>query len=825
MDIGKVQKREITEEMRESYLDYAMSVIVARALPDVRDGLKPVHRRILFSMHEMGLRANAKLVKSARIVGDTLGRYHPHGDVALYDALVRMAQPFSLRYPLVKGQGNFGSVDGDSAAAMRYTEAKLTAIAEELLVDIEKNTVEFQANYDASRSEPKVLPARIPNLLLNGSVGIAVGMATNIPPHNLGEVVDALIHLLRHPDASVEDLTRFIQGPDFPGGGVIYDRKAILEAYATGRGSILARGKAEIVERKTRSTRSGRESGFDVLISEIPFEVNKAELIGKIAELTEGKRVEGIRTIRDESDKEGTRIVIELKNDAQPQRVLNALFKLTDLEKPFHLNMLALVDGLQPQTLSLRGVLEEYLKHRKLVVTRRTEFELEKTKARVHILEGLARALEKIDAVIKTIRASANRDQAKTNLMKSFFLSEKQAEAILEMRLESLAKLEREKILSELKEKQKLAKELAAILKDPKLIIKVMEEEFSELKQKYGDKRRTNVEANRPGEISDEELIPEGEAVISLSQSNYIKRMSPDAFKLQRRGGKGVIGFETKTDEDTLKLVTAANTHDELLSFSNFGRAFSARVFEIPEASRLSRGKPVHNFLNLLAGEEIAAMVSLRKEKRSQSGQCLILATENGIIKKTSLEEFRNLRRGGTRAIALKKGDSLRWAALSSGSDEILLISRLGQAIRFSEKQARPLGRVSAGVQGMRLKKDDSVVGMGVIAQGEKQSGPKADSKVLVVTEKGFGKLTPIKAYRLQRRGGVGIKTARISDKGGVIVAARIIAGEEELISVSKKGQTIRMPLSAIPTQGRATQGVRIMKLAAGDTVAAITCI
>lgn len=809
MDIGKLFRREITDEMRESYLDYAMSVIVARALPDVRDGLKPVHRRILWTMREEGLTAGAKFRKSATVVGTCLGRYHPHGDIAVYEALVRMAQPFSLRYPLVEGQGNFGSIDGDAPAAMRYTETRLTPLAAELLADIEKDTVDFQQNYDASRQEPKVLPAKAPNLLVNGSVGIAVGMATYIPPHNLTEVVHAAKHFLHHPSATAEELMQFIQGPDFPTGGVIYGKNAVLETYATGRGPITCRGKAEIVERK--------KGGWDIVVTEIPYEVNKAELISRIAELSEKKKMNGIRDIRDESDKEGLRVVIELKHDAQPERVLNQMFTLTDLEKTFHLNMLALVDGLQPETLSLPEFLEEYVKHRKAVVRRRTTFDLAKAKDRIHILEGLGKALAHIDEVISTIKKSENRDAAKKNLMKKFDLSDRQAEAILAMRLESLARLERERIVEELKEKKKLARELSTILKDPKKVVKVIEDELDEIEKKFGDARRTKIEPMPLGEIHEEELIPEEEAVIALSQANYVKRMAPDAFRLQRRGGRGVIGFEAKEEGDSLRLVLAANTHDTLLLFSNLGRVFEVRAYEIPEGSRVARGKPVESLVNLQQGEEIVAIVNYRG--KGPKPKFIVLATKNGIIKKTPFEEFRNVRRSGLRALALKRGDMLRWVNFSSGEDEILLVSSRGQAIRFLEKDIRPMGRVSAGVAGMRLKKEDEVVGMAVVHPKEKEA------KVLVVTAQGFGKLTPIAEYRLQHRGGTGIKTAKIEAKNGPIISSRLVRNETELIAVSKSGQTIRVPLTSLRTQGRATRGVRVMKLQPGDALVSTTCI
>jgi len=805
MDIGKLQKREITEELRDAYLDYAMSVIVSRALPDVRDGLKPVHRRILYAMHELGLSPGSKFRKSAFVIGDVLGKYHPHGDVAVYDALVRLAQPFSMRYPLIQGQGNFGSLDGDSPAAMRYTETKLAAISTELLEDIDKDTVDFQPNYDASRKEPKVLPAKLPNLLINGSLGIAVGMATNIPPHNLAEVVDATLYLLKKPDASTAELCEFIKGPDFPTGGVIYDRKAIREAYTSGRGTVIIRSKVDVEERK---------SGWAIVITEIPYEVNKAELITKIAELAEEKRLEGIKDIRDESDKEGLRIVIDLKHDAYPERVLHNLWKLTDLERAYHFNMVALVDGLQPQLMSLKDMIGYYIEHRKVVIRRRTSFDLERTKERIHILEGLAKALEHIDEVIRMIKTADDRQDAKIKLMKKFTLTDIQSEAILEMKLAQLAKLERNTILKELSEKRIYAKELESILKSPAKVTALIAEELETLKKKYADKRRTQVHPEALGEAREEEFIPEEETIVTLSQSGYIKRMRPVEIRPQRRGGKGVKGIETKTEADVLRQVVASNTRDTLLLFSNFGRVFKLPVYEIPETSRISRGKPVQALLGLAPNEEIRAIVPMEAKKKAAY---LILGTVRGIMKRTPLAEFKQISRRGVIALKIRKDDALAWAELSSGSDEIIAISALGQAIRFPETQLRPMARNASGVTAMKLRAGDMLVGMGVISE--------KNARMLVLTEFGFGKQSALKDYRVQRRGGIGIKTARLNEKTGKIVSAKIVTGEEELIAASRIGQTIRMPLASIRQMGRQTQGVRIMKLEPGDSIASITCL
>ncbi|MFY9462464.1 MAG: DNA gyrase subunit A [Candidatus Sungiibacteriota bacterium] len=819
-DIGKIQKREITEEMQESYIDYAMSVIVSRALPDVRDGLKPVHRRILYTCHELGLKHTAKFVKSARIVGEVLGKYHPHGDIAVYDALVRMAQSFSLRYPLIDGQGNFGSIDGDSAAAHRYTEARLSSVAEAMLADIDKETVEFVDTYDATRKEPTVLPAAVPNLLLNGSLGIAVGMATNIPPHNLGEVVDALIHLIGNSDASADELIDFVKGPDFPTGGFIFNEKEIRLAYATGRGAILCRGKAEIADKKSSGEADGK--GRQIVVTEIPYQVNKAELVEKIAELVKEKKLEGIKDIRDESDKEGLRIAIDLKHDAFPQKILNGLYKFTDLEKNFNLNMLALIDGgIQPQVLSLKTVLEEYLKHREVIVRKRSEFDLKKAKERAHILEGLKSALDHIDAVIQVIKKSDDREDARKNLIAKFKFSELQAAAILEMKLQTLAGLEKQKIEDELKEKLSLIRDLEALLKDKRRIFGVIKKELSDVKAKYGDERRTKVIKGAARVIAEEDIIPEEETIIVLTRGGYIKRIKPEAYRIQKRGGKGMIGMETK-EEDMVEHFISANTHSDLLFFSDLGKVYQVKAYEIPEGSRTSKGKAIHNFVSLGSSETINSILAAPKRSKDQKQEgFLVMATKNGIIKKVEGAVFENVRRSGLVAIKLKSNDSLRWVKITHGRDEIIMVTKFGQAIRFIEKDVRPMGRSAAGVRAIRLKKNDEVIGFNVIPEGE----PGKTMLLLVVTELGYGKKTPLKEYKRQRRGGSGIKTAKITSKNGAVVSTHAIATQTDLIAISRKGQVIRTSLGTIPVLGRATQGVRVMKMDSGDAVASITIL
>ncbi|KKQ62045.1 MAG: gyrase subunit A protein [Parcubacteria group bacterium GW2011_GWE2_38_18] len=812
---GMVEPQPIVDEMRKSYLDYAMSVIVSRALPDVRDGLKPVHRRILYAMWNIGLRANVKFRKSATVVGEVLGKYHPHGDTAVYDSMVRMAQDFSLRYQLVRGQGNFGSMDGDSAAAMRYTEAKLSAIAEEMLFDIDKDTVDFVPNFDGSHKEPRVLPAKLPNLLMNGTMGIAVGMATNIPPQNLTELINGVKHLIDNPEATVEELMQFITGPDFPTGGIIYNKQDILQAYATGRGGIVMRGKAEIVETKTGM--------FQIVITEIPYQVNKANLVEKIADLVKLKKLEGIKDLRDESDREGVRVVVDLKKEAYPKKILNALYKMTQLQETFHVNMLALVDGIQPRVLTLKMVLEEYIKHREVVVRRRTQFELNKAKDRAHILEGLMIALHNIDAVIKTIKESKDREVAKANLIKKFKLSERQATAILEMRLASLANLERLKIENELKEILKLIKELEAILKSQTRIRSIIKEEIDKILEKFGDERRTKVVASPVGEFSVEDLVPNEEAVVVMTRDGYIKRVPPETFHVQGRGGKGVIGLTTK-EEDMVEFMFTIMTHSDVLFFTTKGRVFQLKGYDIPVASRTAKGNAIVNFLQLSGDEKVTSVLPL---DRLNNRKYLFFATEKGLVKKVEINAFDNVRRSGLIAIKIKEDDKLIWAKPTSGDDHIQLITANGQAIRFSEKDVRDMGRGAAGVFGIRLKKSDAMVGMGIIST-DKEKMKKY--QVLTIMENGFGKRTALNLFKLQGRGGSGIITAKITDKTGKLVSAYVlneeVMKEKDLVVISEKGQVIRLPFKTVPLLGRDTQGVRLMRLKeGGDKVASVTWV
>ena len=839
--IGQVNNRSIEQEMQESYLDYAMSVIVARALPDVRDGLKPVHRRILYAMHELGLRSNVKFRKSATVVGEVLGKYHPHGDAAVYESMVRMAQEFAMRYPLVDGQGNFGSLDGDSPAAMRYTEARMMALSEEMLSDLDKETVDWMDNYDATKQEPRVLPAKAPNLLLNGTLGIAVGMATNIPPHNLGEIVDATLKLIDEPQSTTEHLLEFVKGPDFPTGGFIYDWNTIKQVYATGKGPVVMRGKTEIVEEKgPASTRRQGEAGqHKIIISEIPYQVNKATLLEKFAELVKEKRIEGVKDMRDESDKDGVRIVVELKKEGLPNKILNQLFKFSQLQETFHVNMLALVDGIEPQVLNLKNMLEYYIKHRQEVITRRTQFDLTKAKDRAHILEGLKKALDHIDAIIATIKKSETTEEAHQALMSKFKLSDKQASAILAMQLRALAGLERKKINDELKEKYALIEELEDLLKSPKKIRNVIKTELVELKDKYGNPRRTQLVKQPIGEFKAEDLIPEEQAMVIITKSGYVKRLPPDTYKTQGRGGKGVIGITTK-EEDVVEWLKTTNTHDDILFFTTKGRVFATKVYELPEGSRTARGQALVNFLELPNSENVSSILTISKSARGgpASGgrttiKFLVLATKKGLIKKTPIEEFAKVRRSGLIAINIKTGDELMWVKASTGEDEVIFSTTNGQAIRFDEKDARPMGRTASGVKGMRLKKDDSLISMDLVnksAGGGSASGGK-DSidnvQLLIVTENGLGKKTDLKFYKKQKRGGSGIKTLKVTPKTGRIVSSHIVNKSEEhdLVVISKLGQTLRTPLGKISTLGRATQGVRIMTLDAGDKVATTTII
>lgn len=811
---SQIVDRALVEEMEQSYLDYAMSVIVARALPDVRDGLKPVHRRILYAMWDLGLRSSAKYRKSATVVGEVLGKYHPHGDVAVYDSMVRMAQDFAMRYRLVNGQGNFGSIDGDGAAAMRYTEAKLTTVAEEMLYDLDKDTVNFIPNYDGSQKEPQVLPGKLPNLLLNGAMGIAVGMATSIPTHNLTEVIDATVHLIDNPDASVTDLLTYVQGPDFPTGGLIFNKEDIKTAYATGKGSIVMRAKAEIVEEK-----SGQ---FQIVATELPYQVNKAALIEKIANLVRDKKIEGIRDLRDESDKDGIRVVIELKKDAYPKKVLNQLFKYTELQSSFHVNLLALVDGIQPRVLNLKDILHEYIKHRRVVIVRRTEYDLNRAKDRAHILEGLVMALEDIDKIISTIKKSKDREDAKQNLIKRFKLSERQAVAILEMKLQQLANLERLKVEEELKEKKKLIKELSDLLKSEKKILGVVKSELGEMKDKYGDVRKTRVVAGAVDKFSQEDLIPNEPTVVVVTKDGYIKRLPPDTFKTQSRGGKGVIGLTTK-EEDVVEHLFTTMTHADLLFFTTRGRVYQLKAYDVPAGSRTSKGQAIVNFLQLAPEEKISAALPLSEVR--DDNKFLVMVTKQGVIKKVKFEEFDNVRRSGLIAIKLKAADYLEWVKPSSGKDDIILVSAQGQAIRFKETGIRAMGRSAAGVRGIRLKKSDWVVGMDIIFEGKSHK----DEQVLVVMDNGFAKRTSVGEFKTQGRGGSGVRAAKITTKTGVAVAAFVVnakLAEEDLIVMSEKGQVIRLPLKSVSVLGRATQGVRVMRFKLGnDTVANVTFV
>ena len=799
---------DIVPEMRKSYLDYAMSVIVSRALPDVRDGLKPVHRRILYAMHELGLTSSAKFRKSAMIVGHVLGHYHPHGDTSVYDAMVKLAQDFSTRYPLVFGQGNFGSNDGDSAAAYRYTEAKMSRISSEMLRDIEKETVDFVPNYDNTKKEPSVFPAVLPNLLLNGTLGIAVGMATKIPPHNLREVMDALVYLIENQDATNEDLHRFVKGPDFPTAGIVYNDKDIKHAYATGRGGIVCRGEAEIVETKSES--------FQIVITSIPYQVNKAEMIIKMADLVREKKIEGIKDIRDESTKD-VRVVIDIKSGVYPEKVLNALYKYTDLEQTFNYNMLALVDGI-PKVLSLKSILEEFLSHRQVVVKRRTQFDLQKALDREHILIGLSRALDHIDEIIKIIKKSKDTPDASLNLIAAFKFSLIQAAAILEMKLQRLAGLERKKVEDELKAVQLLVKELRAILSDHSRILKVIKDEFIEVKDKYGDDRKTKVVRGGVKDISDEDLISDEESVLVLTAGGYIKRTDPGEYRAQRRGGIGVVDLNTK-EEDFITIFLNANTHSDLLFFTDRGKAYQIKMYEIPEGKRATRGKSIMNFLSLGEGEKVTSVLAMRKESKDAK-LSLLMVTKMGVSKKVSADSFKDVRRSGLIAIKLSAGDNLMTARFVESGDSVILATNYGQSIRFKESDIREMGRAAAGVRAIKLKKADQVIGADVVKKGS------GDNSFLIMSNNGFGKRSFLKGYKIQRRGGSGIKTAKITKKtGGLIVSKVITEKETELIAISKNSQVIRVDIKEIPTLGRQTQGVRIMKLRPGDSIASLTCL
>jgi DNA gyrase subunit A len=848
-NIGKIEQIGIIEEMQKSYLDYAMSVIVSRALPDVRDGLKPVHRRIIYAMYRMGLRHSARYSKSAKVVGEVLGKYHPHGDSPVYEAMVRMAQDFSLRYPMIDGQGNFGSVDGDSPAAMRYTEARLAGMADELLRDLDKNTVSWTENFDGTLKEPDVLPTVIPNLLLNGASGIAVGMATQIPPHNLGEITDALIYMIDHPtkaaiepkvvsetgevtategreilqeinsqdqaggdsgqkfssEATVDDLIKFVKGPDFPTGASIYDQSEIVAAYATGKGRVVMRAKAEIEE-----TRSGR---FDIIVTELPFQVNKAVLIGRIADLVRDKKVEGIADLRDESDRKGMRIVIELKRDGKPQSVLNNLYKHTALQSVFNVNMVALTDGV-PRLLTLKVILEEFVSHRIHVVRKRTEFELGEAKAREHILEGLKTAVDHIDEVIAIIRGSKDGESAKANLMSKFKLSDLQATAILDMQLRKLAALERKKIEDELKMIRELISYLEDLLANPQKILGVIKDEIKENRDKYGDDRRTRVYKQKVGEFSEEDLVADEVTIVTVTENGYVKRQAPSTFRTQNRGGKGVSGMTTK-EEDAVSHIFYTKTLDNLMFFTDRGRVFQIKVWEIPEASRTAKGQAIVNLISVDQGEKITAILSIRAKDQTKF---LFMGTSQGNVKKTAIEEYANIRKNGLISIKLDSGDALRWVLPTKGGDDVIIVTRDGQSIRFAETQVRATHRDTSGVRGINLGKSDEVVSVNRV------DDPNGD--ILTVMANGLGKKTKISAWKRQSRGGVGIKAAQITDKTGKIVTAEIVKEDDNvLVMTSNKGQLIKIGLKDVPTLQRQTQGVILMRVKPEESVAAATVV
>lgn len=857
MQIGNIEQVELTSELSKSYLDYAMSVIVSRALPDIRDGLKPVHRRILYAMHLLNLGPSSSFSKSAKVVGEVLGKYHPHGDAPVYDALVRLAQDFSMRYPLVQGQGNFGSVDGDPAAAMRYTEVRLSKIAPLMLFDIDKDTVDYIDNFDATLKEPVFLPSLLPNLLLMGSEGIAVGMATKIPPHNLREVVDAIVSTIKagrvitdekvqiketdfvikkinlvaqgsqkeldekdvnaqsvsfESEITLDELVEIIPGPDFPTGGAIFDAQTLKDVYATGRGKISVRGIAEIEE--------GKKGRSQIIISELPYQVNKARLVKHVADLVKDKKITGISDLRDESDKDGMRVVIELKRDSRPKSILNNLYKHTRLQTSFPANFVALVDG-TPYTVNLKQILIEYTKHRQRVVIRRTIFELTQAKRRAHILEGLKIALDNLDAVIKTIRQSQTQETAKTNLMKKFKLTDVQATAILDMQLRRLAALEREKIEKEYKEIKKLIDRLITILKEPKKVLEIIVTELNGLKEKFGDSRKTKIYKQKIGDFSEEDLIPKEDTLITVTKTGYVKRVPRGTYKTQRRGGKGIIGMTMK-DEDEIEHLISATTHDTILFFTNKGKVFGTKAWEIPETSRQSKGQAVVNIIDIGQDDKILAILSIG----DQNGKHLIMATEKGVVKKTKVSQFTNMRSSGLIAIKLASDDSLVSVHETGGNDHILLISKNGKAIRFPENNVRPMGRSTSGMRGIRLAPEDAVLGMEVFS--EKMEKPSDKRKkffrdILTISERGIGKRTPTRLFPVQKRAGKGVKAAIVNDKTGKLASITMVTQKiEQLVITSTQGQMIKLPIKNIPQMGRATQGVILMRFARkGDLVAA----
>lgn len=800
-----LEHRTVERVMEDSFFRYSMSVIIERALPDVRDGLKPVHRRILYTMNRDGLRAGAKHRKSATVVGAVMGDFHPHGDTAIYDSMVRLAQPWSLRYPLIDGQGNFGSMDGDEAAAMRYTEARMARPADEMLADIDKDTIDFRDNYDGRLQEPVVLPAKLPNLLLNGQIGIAVGMATNIPPHNLGELVDATIELIDNKEATLDDLLGHVKGPDFPTGATIYGGAPMKQAYLTGRGSVMVRAIANIEE-----TKKGRHQ---IVVTEVPYGVNKATLIEKIAELVKDKKITGIADLRDETARGEVRVVIELKKDAYPKKLLNQLYKQTSLQTSFNFNMLSLVDGIQPRILGLQDMLQEFVKHRQKVVRRRTEFELKKAQERAHILEGYKIALDNIDEVIKTIRASKTQEEAEKNLVKQFKLSEIQAKAILAMQLRRLTGLERQAIEDELKELKALIAKLEAILADEEEILKIIKTELLEIKEKYGDERRSKIINHELGKFSDEELIPEEQVVVTVTSENYIKRSLATEYRRQNRGGKGKRGMATK-EEDVIEHVVLASTHDYLLFFTNKGRVFRLKTYEVPAAGLNAKGVAAVNLLQLHPEEVVTAVI---KHDPKQKTGYFFMTTKQGTVKKTKLEDYNNIRTSGLISIKIDEGDELKWIRPTTGDNEVVISTSLGQAIRFHENDVRPMGRTARGVRGMRLRPGDVVVGMDIVEE---------ESNIFVISEKGYGKRTKISQFSPHKRGGVGIRSAVVNTKTGNLVSVKSLTDETpEVIIISTNGQTIRLGLKDIPALGRTTQGVRIMRLGDDDTVASTALV
>ncbi len=799
MEIGIVRPLSITQEMRTAYLDYAMSVIVSRALPDVRDGLKPVQRRILYAMMREGLRHNQSYSKCAGVVGEVLKKYHPHGDASVYDALVRLAQPWNMRYTLVDGQGNFGSIDGDPAAAYRYTEARLTEIAEELLLDIDKETVGFSPNFDGKHLEPKVLPARLPNLLLNGAAGIAVGMATNIPPHNLNELCDAIQMLIENPEVTVEDLVKVIPGPDFPTAGLILGVEGIMNAYSTGRGHITVRAKAHIEE--------AARNAYNIVVTELPYQVNKARLHERIAELAKERKIEGIRDVNDESDRTGMRLVIMLKQDAQPKKVLNALYKHTQMQTTFGVNMLALVEGgLQPRVLPLKRMLQEYIDHRRDVIRRRTEFELRKARERAHILEGLKIALDNLDAIIQTIRNSRTRDSARNNLISNFKLSEVQSNAILEMQLGRLAALERKKIEDEYREVIKQIANLEDILANARRVDQLISTDLKELKEKYGDERRTRIIPEANGEVSDEDLIPDIQVLMTVTDRGYIKRQQADIYRTQHRGGKGIKGAPTR-EQDVVRHILTCSTMDDMLFFTDRGKVYQLKAHEIPDASRTAKGLPLVNLVSLEPGEQVTSMLSVPD---FDEGEYLVMATVKGKIKRTLLKEYSQVRSNGLIAIGLEEGDELGWVAMSHGNEDILITTEKGQTIRFNQDQVRPMGRPASGVIGINLGAGDRCVSMDLVRE---------DAELLVVTANGFGKRTPLEDYPTKGRGTGGVITIKLRP-GDKIAAAKVVIANSVLTFISKNGIVMRTPTSGISRLGRSTQGVTLVNPGKNDLVA-----